>query len=188
MREQWPSSKMAMPNQSWTGGTHGLKRRRKQDGEVQTTPSTDARSEALPGSLRVNHTTTTTTTTTSMVPPVELTERHAANPVPGCPHVRQLIQSVPTQHYLQSNIPSFIISSGESFCYSEKFYKSLVQYNYYAPFIKRTNSFQFKFPVFRWRIFSSTFQKYRQAWIFIRIFFCYESISSKFHLKKLNLR
>jgi hypothetical protein len=37
-----------------------------------------------------------------MVPPVELIERHAANPVPGCPHVGQLIQSVPTQHYLQS--------------------------------------------------------------------------------------
>ncbi len=59
----------------------------------------------------------------SMVPPVELVERHAANPVPGCPHVGQLIQSVPTQHYLQSNIPSFIISSGESFCYSQNFTK-----------------------------------------------------------------
>jgi hypothetical protein len=61
-----------------------------------------------------------------MVPPVELVERHAANPVPGCPHVGQLIQPVTTQHYLRSNIPSSEsdkISSGESFCYSENFTK-----------------------------------------------------------------
>ncbi len=46
--------------QNWTGGKHGLKKRRKQDGEVQTTPSADTCWEALPGSLRVNLTTTTT--------------------------------------------------------------------------------------------------------------------------------
>ncbi len=46
--------------QSWTGGKHGLRKRRVQDRVVQPTPSTDARWEALPGSLRVNHTTTTT--------------------------------------------------------------------------------------------------------------------------------
>ncbi len=45
--------------QSWTGGKHGLRKRRVQDGVVQPTPSTDARWEALPGSLRVDHTTTT---------------------------------------------------------------------------------------------------------------------------------
>jgi hypothetical protein len=81
-----------------------------------------------------------------MVPPVELVERHAANPVPGCPHVGQLIQSVPTQHYLQSNITSFIFSSGESFCYSGKVYKNRV--NLFSLFSKANNAFQFKFNVF----------------------------------------
>jgi hypothetical protein len=89
-----------------------------------------------------------------MVRPVELIERHAANPVPGCPHVGQLIQSVPTQHYLQSNVQSFIISNGKSFSYSGKVYKNRVNY---ALFNKANKAFQFKFPVFGGRIFSSRF-------------------------------